>query len=283
MNDGIILIDKDAGKTSRNIDNFIGHKFFTKKVGHLGTLDPFATGLLVIGINKGTKFLQYLDDSKKTYVAELKLGEKTSTGDPEGETVERKDVPSINNKDIEEVFVSLLGEGEQIPPMTSAIKIDGLPLYKKAHKGEEVERKPRKVYIYSLKLISFEENIIKFETEVSRGTYIRVLGEDIANKLGNIGHLVSLRRTKLGNFDVENATKLDDLTEKNIIDPSTYLPFKRYEINDEEDLADAYNGRMIYIGEDLGDKVLITCQNKAIAIYSKVQDTLTYKAERGLF
>ena len=129
MNDGIILLNKDKGMTSRNVDNAIGHLFHTKRVGHLGTLDPFATGLLVIGVNKGTKFLTYLDDSKKTYIAKLHLGKKTSTGDIDGEIFEEKDVPNFSQEEIEEVFASFLGEGEQIPPMTSAIKIDGVPLY----------------------------------------------------------------------------------------------------------------------------------------------------------
>ena len=284
MNDGIILIDKKEGLTSRNVDNAIGYRFNTKKVGHLGTLDPFATGLLVLGINKGTKYLQYLDDSRKTYVATLKLGIKTSTGDPEGEILEKESVPSISREKIEEVFSSFLGEGEQIPPMTSSIKINGVPLYKKAHKGEEIERKPRKIVIYSLKLIFFENDVITFETEVSRGTYIRVLGEDIAKKLGSIGYLTSLRRIALGVFSISEAVSLDSLKDEDILNPAKYLVnFKSFEIEDEEDLADVYNGRMLYVGEDLGEKILITNKGNALAIYKKVQDTLTYKAERGLF
>lgn len=284
MNDGIIIIDKDAGLTSRSVDNKLGHMFNSKKVGHLGTLDPFATGLLIVGINKGTKYLQYIDDSRKTYVATLKLGTKTSTLDPEGEVIETKDVPLLTKETIEKVFSSFLGEGEQIPPMQSAIKIDGVPLYKKAHKGIEVERKPRKVSIYSLELISFDGEMITFKTEVSRGTYIRTLGYDIAEKLGTIGYLMSLRRIKLGPFEIEEAKKIDSITEKDIVNGSRYLTsFKTFEIEDEEDAADVYNGRMLYVGEDLGERILICHKNEAIAIYKKVQDTLTYKAERGLF
>lgn len=284
MNDGIIIIDKDAGLTSRNVDNKLGRMFNSKKVGHLGTLDPFATGLLIVGINKGTKYLQYIDDSRKTYVATLKLGTKTSTLDPEGEVIETKDVPLLTKETIEKVFSSFLGEGEQIPPMQSAIKIDGVPLYKKAHKGIEVERKPRKVFIYSLELISFDGGMVSFKTEVSRGTYIRTLGSDIAEKLGTIGYLMSLRRIKLGPFEIEEAKKIDSITKKDIVNGSRYLTsFKTFEIEDEEDAADVYNGRMLYVGEDLGERILICYKNEAIAIYKKVQDTLTYKAERGLF
>lgn len=283
MNDGIILLNKDKGMTSRNVDNAIGHLFHTKRVGHLGTLDPFATGLLVIGVNKGTKFLTYLDDSKKTYVAKLHLGKKTSTGDIDGETLEEKEVPNFSQKEIEEVFSSFLGEGEQIPPMTSAIKIDGVPLYKKAHKGIKVERKPRKVFIYSLKFISLEKNVLTFETEVSRGTYIRVLGEYIAKKLGDIGYLEELERTSLGNFSLKDAVKLDSLNENSLIDASPYLPFPVYQIQDEEEYKEVLNGVMLYVGKDLGESIVVKKGEMALAIYKKVEDTLVYKPERGLF
>lgn len=283
MNDGIILLNKDKGMTSRNVDNAIGHLFHTKRVGHLGTLDPFATGLLVIGVNKGTKFLTYLDDSKKMYVAKLHLGKKTSTGDIDGEILEEKEVPNFSQEEIEEVFSSFLGEGEQIPPMTSAIKIDGVPLYKKAHKGIKVERKPRKVFIYSLKFISLEKNVLTFETEVSRGTYIRVLGEDIAKKLGNIGYLEELERTSLGNFSLKDAVKLDSLNENSLIDASPYLPFPVYQIQDEEEYKEVLNGVMLYVGKYLGESIVVKKGEMALAIYKKVEDTLVYKPERGLF
>lgn len=283
-NDGILIINKDKGLTSRNIDNKIGKIFNTKKVGHLGTLDPFATGLLVIGVNKGTKFLTYLDDSRKSYIATLKLGVKTSSGDPEGEIVETEEAPKLKEEEIKDVLSSFLGDGEQIPPMQSAIKIDGVPLYKKAHKGIEVERKPRHVHIFDMKLISYKDDVITFLADVSRGTYIRVLGEDVAKKLGTIGYLTSLDRITLGNFKIEDAISIDSLNEDSLVDPSKYLTqFERYEVEDEDDLRDVYNGVMLYIGKDLGEKILLTNKGKAIAIYKKVLDTLAYKPERGLF
>ncbi len=283
MNDGIILLNKDKGMTSRDVDNAIGHLFHTKRVGHLGTLDPFATGLLVIGVNKGTKFLTYLDDSKKTYLARLHFGKRSLTGDVDGEILEEKDVPDFSQRQIEEAFSSFLGEGEQIPPMTSAIKIDGIPLYKKAHKGLVVERKPRKIFIYSLKFISFEKNVLTFETEVSRGTYIRVLGEDIAKKLGNIGYLEELERTSLGNFSLKDAVKLDSLNENSLLDASPFLPFPAYQIQDEEERKQVLNGVMLYLGKDLGERILVKEGPRALAIYKKVEGTLVYKPERGLF
>ncbi len=284
MNDGILIINKKSGLTSRNVDNAIGHFYGTKKVGHLGTLDPFATGLLVIGINKGTKFLPYLDDSRKTYVAKLKLGIKTSTGDLDGEIIQEKDVGNIDLETIKKILTSFIGEGEQIPPMHSAIKINGEPLYKKAHKGIEIERKPRKINVFDLQMISFENNVLTFEADVSRGTYIRVLGEDIAEKLGTIGHLISLERTKLGSFKIEEAISLDSLDENSILDPSKYLTsFKTFELEDEEDVKAVFDGVMVYVGEDLGERIIMLKDGKALAIYKRVQDTLTYKPERGLF
>ncbi len=283
MKDGIILINKEKGMTSRQVDNHLGNLFSTKKVGHLGTLDPFAEGLLVIGINKGTKFLTYLDDSKKKYIATLVLGQKTSTGDPEGEVLESKEAPFLEENKINSVLASFLGEGEQIPPMFSAIKIDGVPLYQKAHHGIEVERKPRKIRIDSIHLLSYREKEIVFECVVSRGTYIRTLGEDIAEKLGTVGYLSSLKRTRLGDFDVKDAISLSEANENHLLDPSSYLPFPSLEIQEDEDFADIMNGRMVYVGKDLGERIVMKKEGKALAIYVKVQDTLTYKPERGLF
>lgn len=283
MNDGIVLIKKEKGMTSRQVDNHLGHLFATKKVGHLGTLDPFAEGLLVIGINKGTKFLTYLDDSRKKYVATLILGKKTTTGDWEGETLLTKEIPFLNEEIIQKALDSFLGEGEQIPPMFSAIKMDGVPLYKKAYQGVEIERKPRKIHIHSIHLLSYREGEIVFECEVSRGTYIRTLGEDIAQKLGTVGYLSSLNRTHLGIFDVKDAILLEEANENSLLDPSPYLPFPSFEVSEEEDFADIMNGRMVYVGKDLGERIVMKKEGKALAIYVKVQDTLTYKPERGLF
>ena len=172
MLDGIFLIDKEAGMTSRKVDNVLGKRYGTHAVGHLGTLDPFATGLLVVAINKGTKLLTYLNDGDKTYEATLLLGEKTSTGDLEGEVIEKKDVPNISKEKLDEVLRSFLGNSQQIPPKFSAIKVNGVPLYKSARAGKEVEVKPRDITIYSLKG-TIEGKTIRLKAKVSKGTYIR--------------------------------------------------------------------------------------------------------------
>ena len=141
-NGGLILIDKPEGMTSREVDNRIGRRFGTHKVGHLGTLDPFATGLLVVAVNRGTKFLPYILDGEKTYQAVLKLGQKNSSGDKTDPIIEEKEVPELDEKKIQDALASMLGKQLQTPPMTSAKKVDGVALYKQAHKGVEVERKP---------------------------------------------------------------------------------------------------------------------------------------------
>ncbi len=280
MLNGIILLDKEEGLTSRKIDNKIMNLFQTRKVGHLGTLDPFATGLLVIGVNKGTKCLTYIDDSKKTYVATLVLGKKTSTGDLTGEFIDEKEVKTLDLKTIEDTLASFLGKSEQIPPMTSAIKVNGQALYKIAHKGGEVERKPRPIEIFSIKVIEFKDNVLVFETEVSRGTYIRVLGEDIALKLGTVGYLSALRRTKVDNISIEDAVKLDDLTENDLHNAVNMINIPHYEINDVE-LGLVMNGRRLRL-KSCEEKLLLVHNNECVAVYSKIEDR-HYQPERGLF
>ena len=214
--DGLILINKDKDWTSRDVCNVIQKIHHTKKVGHTGTLDPFAEGLLLVTINKANKVGQFLDDFSKTYIATLKLGEKTNTSDLTGEIVETQNVPTLSNEEIENVLKTFLGDIEQVPPMTSAIHYKGRKLYEYFYEGIEVEREARKVHIYSIRLIDFKDNEITFEAEVSKGTYIRILGDDIASKLNTIGHLSRLIRTKIGPFDIKNSIKLNELSDDKI-------------------------------------------------------------------
>ena len=217
MKNGFLLIDKESGYTSRDVCNIIAKIFDAKKVGHAGTLDPFATGLLIVGINNATKALTFIEGQYKTYEATLLLGSKTSSGDHTDEIIETKPVPSLVKDEIEVTFKSLLGEHEQTVPITSAVHVNGRKLYQYAHLNQEVELPKRTVEIKELKLISFNENEIKFETTVSKGTYIRVLGETIAERIGTVGHLTSLRRTKILDIDVNGATKIKDLTEDKLL------------------------------------------------------------------
>lgn len=282
MENGIVLLDKDAGMSSRDVDDALEKLFKTKKVGHLGTLDPFATGLLVIGLNKGTKFLPYLDDSKKSYIATLKLGFHSSTGDPEGEITPGDPLPELTQEGIAGILNGFLGKSEQLPPMTSAIKVNGEALYKAAHRGEVVERKPRAIEIFSINLVSYQKDEIVFTTTVSRGTYIRVLGEDIARALKSSGYLTSLRRLSIGDFRIDLAKKLNELSEKDMMDPTLFIHTMKHIEIDEADVARVKNGAPMTLAQDYGEKVLLVLHEEALAVYARTREVY-YHSERGLF
>ena len=279
MLDGIFLIDKEAGMTSRKVDNILGKRYGTHAVGHLGTLDPFATGLLVVAINKGTKLLPYLSDGDKVYEATLLMGEKTTTGDLEGEIIQKKKIPDISKEILDDVLHSFLGKSQQIPPKFSAIKVNGVPMYKAAIQGKEVEIKPREITVYSLEG-SVDGNLIHFTAKVSKGTYIRTLGEDIAEKLGTVGHLISLRRTLVGDIPVSKAKKVDDIKEEDILSGIELIDLPKIELS-EEDEWKAKNGQKL-IFETKEDKVLLIRSNSLVAVYKRKEDN-TFVPERGLF
>jgi len=214
---GVIFIDKPAGITSFDVIKRLRVVTKIRKIGHAGTLDPFATGLLIVCISRqATKYIDEFIQLDKTYTAVLKLGEKTDTADLVGKIIEVKDVPDTVDQNINEVFSSFLGEIEQVPPQFSAIKKNGVRLYKTARKGIQVEVEPRKVFVHSLSFLNYQKTYIKFNSTVSKGTYIRSLGEDIAVKLGTVGHLTELRRDAIGPFSVNDALSLADITERAI-------------------------------------------------------------------
>ena len=224
---GFFLVDKKEGWTSRDVVTKISHLFHEKKVGHSGTLDPFATGLLVISMGRATKANICLDGLDKEYIATLKLGSKTTSGDKTNEVIETKPIKPFTKEDILNVFNSMLGPQKQVPPMMSAVRYKGQKLFHLALQGVEVDRPARDINIYELELLDFKEDEITFRTKVSKGTYIRVLGPEIAEKLGNIGHLTSLRRTKVGPFKIEDAHDLFDLNEDklmNMYDTLSFMP-----------------------------------------------------------
>ena len=286
MKNGFLLIDKESDYTSRDVCNIIAKVYDAKKVGHAGTLDPFATGLLIIGLNSATKALSYIEGQYKTYEATLLLGSKTTSGDHTDEIIEEKEIPLFNKETIEDVFSSLLGENEQIVPKTSAVHVNGRKLYQYAHLNQEVELPKRTIDVKELKLISFDDKSIKFETTVSKGTYIRVLGETIAEKLGTVGHLTLLRRTKILDIDVKDALPINKLNENsvtpmfNII--SKFVSIKVLE--NEEELKKARHGGKLSLKlfpERL--ETFCVCDNKkhTIAIY-KYSELGYYECARGL-
>ena len=212
--DGIIVINKPKGYTSHDIVYKI-KKIVNEKVGHTGTLDPLATGVLPLLIGKGTLCSKYLINHDKIYQVELKLGKKTKTADSEGEIIEEKDVlPEMLQEDkIKETLKTFVGKQEQIPPIYSAIKVNGKKLYEYARKNQEVEIKPRNIEIYGIKLIELnkKEKIIKFEVSCSKGTYIRTLCENIAEKLNTVGYMYNLNRIKVGDFEISKAINIDEI------------------------------------------------------------------------
>ncbi len=279
---GFLLIDKPASWTSRDVCNRIQHLFHTKKVGHTGTLDPFATGLLIVTLGNATKAGLYLENEDKEYIAELKLGTKTSTGDFTGDVLEEKQVPNLTINDIECALKSLEGKQIQIPPMTSARHYKGQQLYKLAHKGITVERDGKEITVYKICLISYENNILKFKTTVSKGTYIRVLGEDIAMKLGTYGNLINLRRTKIGGTSVEDSISLDLVNESNLknIVPFLEKAYKTFVV--DRDLEKKIKAGLSLRLDTIENLVFFKNQDDCpLAIYERNGET--YKCKRGLW
>ena len=286
MKNGFLLIDKESGFTSRDVCNILAKIFDAKKVGHAGTLDPFATGLLIVGINNATKALSYIEGQYKTYEATLFLGQKTSSGDHTDEIIEEKAIPSFNKDDIEKVFKSLLGEITQTVPKTSAVHVNGRKLYQYAHLNQEVELPSRTIEVKELELISFNEKEIIFKTTVSKGTYIRVLGETIAEKLNTVGHLTSLRRTNILDIDVKDASKVKEIKEENLLSikdvVSKFLPIEV--LTNESEIKKARHGGKLSLKLFLHKlDTFCVCDNKnhAIAIY-KYSELGYYECIRGL-
>lgn len=208
---GFLLLDKPESMTSNRALQTVKRLFQAKKAGFLGTLDPFATGMLPICFGKATKKVEELHQKEKTYRAIVKLGERSSTGDTEGEIVETLAVPNLTAAQVLDAMQAFIGEIDQIPPIYSAIKKDGVPLYKLARQGIEVERHARKAMIYNLKLITLSKESIEFEVTSGKGVYIRVLAEDLAKALGTCGYLTSLRRLACGGFDGQRMYTLEEI------------------------------------------------------------------------
>jgi tRNA pseudouridine55 synthase len=216
MEGGFILINKPAGITSHDVVDKLREITGVKKIGHSGTLDPFATGLLILGIGREfTKKLSVFQKKDKEYIATLRLGAESDTFDIEGKIVEKKVEKIPERKEIEEVLKNFLGEIEQIPPSFSAKKIKGKKLYELARKGIKIKAKPQKVKIYEISILEYKFPHLKIKVNCSSGTYIRSLANDIGKKLGCGAYVEELMRTKIGEFSIENAVELSKLTPKN--------------------------------------------------------------------
>ena len=213
--DGLLLVDKPQNCTSHDIVDFVRKHFGLKKVGHCGTLDPMATGLLMLVVGRATKVQDLLMSEDKEYAGRLKLGETTDTQDAEGQVLTSQPVPPLTEQQIDAAFSKFKGDFYQIPPMVSALKKDGVPLYKLARQGKTVEREPRLVHVYSYRILSCQPPLVDFVLRCSKGFYVRTYCNDIGAELGCGGHLAGLKRTRSGNFSLEQALGTQELQNMN--------------------------------------------------------------------
>jgi tRNA pseudouridine55 synthase len=209
--DGALLVDKPAGPTSHDVVDNIRRHFGIRKVGHAGTLDPAATGLLVILLGRGTRLSEKLMSDDKVYIGTIKFGETTSSYDADGELVASLPVPPLTVEQLNEVAAEFTGDQMQTPPMVSAIKKDGVPLYKLARQGLEVERKPRLIHVYSLRFSNYEESCGQFRIACTKGTYVRSIAHELGQKLGCGAHLKTLRRVTSGKYDADDALPYEEV------------------------------------------------------------------------
>ena len=261
--DGLLIVDKPEGITSLDVVREIKRRFRVKKAGHIGTLDPFATGVLPIVINEGTKLVPFLKDGPKEYEGTLQLGEETNTDDRTGQVVLKQPWEGIQPEKVEAFIQSFLGKIRQTPPMFSAIKMQGRPLYRLAREGVEVERKEREIEIYNIQMEKIELPRVHFKVSCSKGTYIRTLGRDIGRKIGCGAHLLRLRRIRSGPFRLEQAISwesLKDLSRSDHLHPwlislSQALPSLPEMIGDEQLVKKVRVGKEMMV-QDLSPQTL---------------------------
>ena len=270
-NKGIIVINKEEGYTSRDVVNIVSKYLKTKKVGHTGTLDPLAKGVLVVCFGKYTKLVPLLTSQEKTYIAEIKFGIKTDTLDITGKWQETQEV-NIDLDKLKEVLNGFKGLYHMEVPLYSAVKINGKKLYEYARENIEVTLPYKDVNIYDIKFIQYKDNILKFYVVVEKGTYIRSLIKDICDKLKTIGTMNSLIRIKQGDFKIEDAYTLEDIKQGNfkILDIRDILEVEEYEL-DENIKKRVINGNKVHINS-LAKYILFTYKREDIALYIKEDD-----------
>ena len=265
---GLFIIDKPERITSRDVVNFVSKKFNTKKVGHTGTLDPLATGVLVICVGNATKLVELLTNHDKEYIAECTLGLLTDTLDTTGNVLKEESVVKTK-EEIEKVLKGFIGKYEQEVPIYSSIKVKGKKLYEYARENKEVNLPKRLVNIDDMELLDLkykdDKTIFTFKCNVSKGTYIRSLIRDISNKLNTIGSMSNLRRTRVGTIKIENSKSLDNITENDLISIIDVLDIKK--VNLDKTIEKLVLNGTIIENTYGSDKVLFTHNNEAIALY----------------
>ena len=286
---GILLLDKPSGITSNKALQRVRSLIKAKKGGHTGSLDPFATGMLPLCFGEATKISHYLLNEKKTYSVEVKFGVSTSTGDIDGEITGSSKIKEYSKDQWKKILNEFKGKSEQIPPMYSALKYKGKRLYELARKGEIIDRAARKIHIFSIDLVDLSKDTINFEVTCSKGTYIRVLAEDIAKKLGMLGHVSRLRRKSVGNFFESKMVKLSilkDLAQNNNPAISDYFitidealtEFSVVILNDLQS-SKFRNGQQLEFDGHFDDNVKVYDHNNNLVgiAYKKNQNTLAPK------
>ena len=277
----VLFVDKPKGITSFDVCYRLRKVLGTKKIGHTGTLDPNATGVMVILFDKATKANQFLVSDNKEYECKVLFGLDTDTLDIDGNVLRKEEYRLYDRKEIENVLDSFLGTSRQKVPMTSAVSVDGKRLYEYQRENIEIDVPERDIEVFEIELLKMYEDGFSFRTKVSSGTYIRSLARDISLKLGTIGIVQELRRTKIDNIDISMCNTLGEIEKGNYSTYDLYDLLKdKYEVIDYDLLEDIYNGKRIRLNCDC-NRVLIARDNEAIAIYEKDNDV--YKSVRGLW
>ena len=281
MISGFIKIDKEQDYTSADVDAITKKRLNVKKAGHLGTLDPFATGLLLIGVNEATKLTTIMHDGDKEYIATLQLGKTTSSLDTETDIIQEMDVPSLSMDRIHEVMHSFLGKQTQIPPLYSARHYKGIKAYHLAREGSKVELPPMDIEIHEMECLSYDDTKkeLVFRTVVSKGTYIRVLGKDIALRLGCIGYLTALRRTKIGDIDLSGAVKVKEVTENDLLSMTTFNPEIKKYLCDETLAFRVRNGQTLKLPDEQDEYLFMMDKEVLLALYRR--DGHVYRCYKG--
>ena len=262
--EGLLLLDKPAGITSHDLVNRVRSTLGTRKVGHAGTLDPMATGLMLVGVGRGTRLLRYLSGLDKTYEGALRLGETTDTLDADGQITHTAEV-AVTRQEVAGAAAAMVGESLQRPPAYSAVKVEGRKLYEAARAGEELEAEPRRIHVESFDVTTFDGHDASFVVSCSSGTYVRVLGADLGAALGCGAHLVSLRRTRIGPYEVSVALQPDDepvlLPVERMVDPLV-----RRELTEEEAVAVSYGRPLAALGTP-GPVAVFDSGGRLLAVY----------------
>lgn len=275
--DGVLVVDKPAGMTSHDVVDEVRRRLKTKKVGHAGTLDPDATGILLLGLGKATRFLSYAQASPKRYRATARFGITTSTHDASGEVLEERGV-ELTLGEVEAAVAPLTGEIDQLPPMVSAVKIGGERLYKKARRGEDIERPTRKVTVFRFELVDFDDSnsapTASFDILCSAGTYVRTLLHDLGQRLGCGAHMTSLRRTEAGGFTEADATALAEVNDR-VVRPVVEVvrELRQVELDAESERLVA-DGRPVPNDGITDRHVALVAQGRLLGVYKPAGDLL---------